>query len=274
MSQQQTARRDRASAKPQRPRFFWLGLIVLLMSFIVALVVTAPLTLLRIPAHALPAGVTLSPVAGTLWQGRWVLTLPKAPPMQVATQLQIGSLFVLKPTWQVRIDGAGLDAAARVALGTQQINLTDAQADIAASSPLLRLLTAWPLGGKLTLRGDAALHAVPSGWALTQAAGSALWQNAQVTTTAPLALGDIQATLRINQAAFSLNLTPKASTTAPLQGALDISSPWPITTAPAIRGSLQATAHASRALTEQLRLLGRPDASGAILIQGVLPGRY
>jgi hypothetical protein len=274
MNRLRSSRRDGEPAKARRPRFFWLGLAVFLLSCVAALVATAPLTLLRVPAQALPPGVTLTPVAGTLWHGRWVLSRPQVPSVQVTTHLQLSSLLALKPAWQVYLQSAGLTAAARVALGRQTIRLTNVTAEISARSPLVRLLTAWPLGGTLNLKGDAELHAAPNGWSLTQAAGEAAWQNAQVTTTAPLALGDIQATARIDHAQFSLNLTPKASATAPLKGALDITGSWPIQTAPAIRGSLQATAQASRALTEQLRLLGRPDTSGAILIQGVLPGRY
>ncbi|MGC8696947.1 MAG: type II secretion system protein N [Halothiobacillus sp.] len=272
-------RRERAahSPKPQqaeRRRFFWLALSSLVLSFIVTLALTAPLTLLRVPAQALPAGVSLVPIAGTFWHGQWQLGAPQIAPLQVTTQLQLSSLFMLKPTWQVKIQGAGVEASALVATTPQQIRLTALQAQLSAASPLLKLLTAWPLGGTVQLQGNAQLNRVPTGWALTAAAGTALWQNAQITTTAPLALGDIQAVARLDQAQLTLTLTPQASATAPLSGELVVTSGWPIITAPAIAGSLKPSAQASAALAEQLKLLGRPDATGAIAISGVLPGRY
>ncbi|HUM99664.1 MAG: hypothetical protein B7X12_06280 [Halothiobacillus sp. 20-53-49] len=255
-------------------RWVWLGVLVLVASFLAALIATAPLTLLRVPAQSLPAGVQLTPLTGTFWRGQWALSVPQTAPLRVTTQLQLRSLLWLTPTWRVHIQGAGVDLSARVAATRQHIQLAELQAHLSMASPLLKLLTAWPLGGTLQVQGDARLNRAPTGWVLTAAAGTALWQNAQMTTTAPLLLGDIQAVARLDAAKLTLTLTPQASATAPLSGALTLTSGWPIATAPAIRGSLKPTAQASPALAQQLGLLGRPDASGAIVVQGVLPGRY
>lgn len=254
--------------------FFWLGLGIALFSFLAALLATAPLTLLRVPQAAMPAGVSLTPIAGTFWQGQWMLSAPQIAPLRVTTQVQLRSLLWLHPTWQVRIQGAGVEAHARVAVARQQISLADLKAQLEATSPLIKLRTAWPLGGTLQVQGEARLNRVPTGWVLAAADGTALWQNAQITTTAPLPLGDIDAVARLENAQLTLTLTPQASATAPLSGQLTVTSRWPITLAPAIRGSVKPTAQASPALTEQLSLLGQPDATGAIAIAGVLPGRY
>lgn len=262
------------TSTPRGSAFFWLGLGIVVFSFLATLLATAPLTLLRVPATAMPAGVSLTPIAGTFWHGQWLLSAPQITPLRVTTQWQPRALLWLQPTWQVRIQGVGVEARARVAVARQQISLTELQAQLSTTSPLIKLLTAWPLGGTLQVQGDAQLKGLPTGWALAAANGSALWQNAQITTTAPLPLGDIQAVARLDNAQLSLTLTPQAGATAPLSGKLTITSRWPITAAPAIRGRLKPTAQASPALIEQLKLLGQPDATGAIVIAGVLPGRY
>ncbi|MHB1230420.1 MAG: type II secretion system protein N [Halothiobacillus sp.] len=272
---------SRAQVKPtpmrrknRIPRLAGAGFAVFGVSLLSTLLVTAPITLVRLPANALPAGMQLTPVSGTFWHGQWALVLPNTAPLRVTTDFLPWALWRLQPTWAVQAQGEGVMLQANVTADSERLSLARVQARLAAASPSLRALTAWPLGGTFQIQGDADFLRTPAGWALHAARGSALWQNAQITTAGPLALGDVQFTATVMNQQLTATLAPQATATAPLLGELTLSSLWPIKTAPQIHGNLQPTPQAGPALRQQLSLLGQPDANGTFIIQGVLPGRY
>ena len=109
---------------------------------------------------------------------------------------------------------------------------------------------------------------------LQAARATANWRNAQITTTEPLQLGDLAFNAEIAHGQLNATAKPASGARGPLLGELNLAGTWPVTKAPTVRGYLQPTTLASDALSQQLNLLGRADASGKITIQGVLPGRY
>lgn len=267
----------------RRPRsLIWPGVLLLLASWFVELLVTAPITLIPISHLVLPAGVQLQPIGGTLWHGQWRLSLPRAPDTTVHTDFLPSSMFRLQLAWhvQARMNArgtqpkAGLNLAADVALGFKQLAVRNVKGRIGADNPFIASLTAWPLGGTINLNGDASLIRAKRGFILKAAQATANWRKAQMTTTEPLSLGNLVFDAKIAQGQFNATVKPAPNSAGPLLGELNLAGTWPVTKAPTVQGYVQPTARASDALRQQLNLLGRPDASGKINIQGVLPGRY
>lgn len=267
----------------RRPRsLIWPGVLILVASWFVALLVTAPITLIPVSRLALPPGVQLMPLNGTFWHGQWRLKLPRAPTMTIHTDLLPLSIVRLQLAWHVRAQtdaqgsqpDTGLTMAADVALGFKKLSVLNLQGRLAADSPLVTSLTAWPLSGLIDFSGDATLVMAERGFDLQVARATANWRNAQITTTEPLQLGDLAFNVELAHGKLNATVKPVSDTRGPLLGQLNLAGAWPITKAPTVRGYLQLTPLASDALSQQLNLLGRPDASGKITIQGVLPGRY
>ncbi|WP_298220366.1 type II secretion system protein N [Halothiobacillus sp.] len=267
----------------RRPRsLIWPGALLLMASWFVALLVTAPITLIPVSRLALPPGVALVPLGGTVWHGQWRLNSPRAPAMTIQTDFLPLSIIRLQPAWHVRAQTAarasqpdmGLSLAADVGLGFKQLNVRNLHGRLAADSPLIAALTAWPLNGLIDFSGDASLIRTKSGFDLKAARAMANWRNAAITTTEPLFLGDLVLDAKIAQGQLKATIKPASGSRGPLLGELNLAGLWPVTTAPKVSGYLQATAGASEAFRQQLNLLGHPDASGKITIQGVMPGRY
>lgn len=267
----------------RRPRsLIWPGVLILVASWFVALLVTAPITLIPVSRLALPPGVQLMPLSGTFWHGQWRLKLPRAPTMTIHTDFLPLSIVRLQLAWHVRAQtdaqgsqpDTGLTMAADVALGFKQLSVRNLQGRLAADSPLVTSLTAWPLSGLIDFSGDATLVRAERGFDLQVARATANWRNAQITTTEPLHLGDLAFNAEMAHGKFNAMAKPASGARGPLLGELNLAGTWPITKAPTVRGYLQPTPIASDALSQQLSLLGRPDVSGKITIQGVLPGRY
>ena len=260
----------------------WPGVLILMASWFVALLVTAPITLIPVSRLALPSGVELMPLSGTFWHGQWRLNLPRAPAMTIHTDFLPLSIVRLQLAWHVRAQTdaqgsqpeTGLNLAADVALGFKQLNVRNLQGHLAADSPLVTSLTAWPLSGLIDFSGDATLVRTERGFDLQAARATANWHDAQITTTEPLQLGDLAFNAEMAHGKFNVMAKPASGDRGPLLGEINLAGTWPITKAPTVRGYLQPTPIASDALSQQLSLLGRPDASGKITIQGVLPGRY
>ncbi|MDY0147507.1 MAG: type II secretion system protein N [Halothiobacillus sp.] len=267
----------------RRPRsLIWPGVLILIASWFAALLVTAPITLIPVSRLALPPGVALVPLGGTIWHGQWRLNLPRAPAMTVHTDFLPLSIVRLQPAWHVRAQTAArtsqperdLNLAADVGLGFKQLNVRNLHGRLAADSPLIAALTAWPLNGLIDFGGDASLVSTKHGFDLQTARASANWRNASITTTEPLSLGDLVLDAKIAQGQLNATIKPASDSRGPLSGELNLAGRWPVSTAPKVSGYLQPTAGASEALRQQLNMLGRPDATGKITIQGVLPGRY
>lgn len=267
----------------RRPRsLIWPGVLILMASWFGALLVTAPITLIPVSRLALPSGVELMPLSGTFWHGQWRLKLPRAPALTIHTDFLPLSIVRLQLAWHVRAQTdaqgsqpeTGLNLAADVALGFKQLNVRNLQGHLAADSPLVTSLTAWPLSGLIDFSGDASLVRTESGFDLQAVRATANWRNAQITTTEPLQLGDLAFNAEMTHGKFHAMAKPASGARGPLLGELNLAGAWPVTKAPTVRGYLQPTPIASDALSQQLSLLGRPDASGKITIQGVLPGRY
>ena len=267
----------------RRPRsLIWPGVLILMASWMVALLATAPITLIPVSRLALPPGVQLMPLSGTFWHGRWRLQLPRVPAMTIHTDFLPLSIVRLQLAWHVRAQAdaqgsqpdTGLNVAADVALGLKQLSVRNLQGRLAADSPWVTSLTAWPLSGLIDFSGDATLVRTERGLDLQTARATANWRNAQITTTEPLQLGDLAFNAEIAHGQLNATAKPASGAGGPLLGELSLAGTWPVTKAPTVRGYLQPTSIASDALNQQLKLLGRPDASGKITIQGVLPGRY
>ncbi|MBD3816218.1 MAG: type II secretion system protein N [Halothiobacillus sp.] len=266
-----------------RPRsLIGLGVFIVLVSWFAALLATAPITLIPVSRLTLPPGVALVPLGGTVWHGQWRLSLPRAPAMTVHTDFLPLSIIRLQLAWHVRAqtDAQGsqperdLSLAADVGLGFKQLYVRNLHGRLAADSPLIAALTAWPLNGLIDFSGDATLVGTGSGFELQAARASANWRNASITTTEPLSLGDLVLDAEIAQGQLKATIKPASGSRGPLSGEINLAGRWPVTTAPKVSGYLQPTPGASEALRQQLNLLGRPDATGKITIQGVLPGRY
>ncbi|OZB36700.1 MAG: hypothetical protein B7X35_01435 [Halothiobacillus sp. 14-56-357] len=267
----------------RRPRsLIWPGVLLLMASWFAALLVTAPITLIPVSRLALPPGVALVPLGGTLWHGQWRLNLPRAAAMTVHTDFLPLSIVRLQPAWYVRAQTAarasqpdmGLNLATDVGLGFKQLNVRHLHGRLAADSPLIAALTAWPLNGLIDFSGDASLVMTKHGFDLQTARASATWRNASITTTEPLPLGDLVLDAEIAQGQLKATIKPSSDSRGPLSGEINLAGPWPVNTAPKVSGYLQPTADASEDLRQQLNLLGRPDATGKITIQGVLPVGY
>jgi general secretion pathway protein N len=267
----------------RRPRsLIRVGVLILMMSWVVALLLTAPITLVPVSRLALPSDVQLTPLNGTFWHGQWRLKLPQTPTMTIHTDFLPFSILRLQPAWHMRVEtdmsgsqpDAGLNLAADVAPGFKQLRVRSLDGRLPAASPWIASLTAWPLGGTIDFKGDAVLTRTAGGLELQSAQVTANWQNAQITTTEPLSLGDLVLDAEVGHGQFNVTAKPASSPRGPVLGELTLTGLWPITKAPTVRGYLQPTPLASDALSQQLGLLGQPDASGKITIQGVLPGRY
>ncbi len=267
----------------RRPRsLIGLGVFIVLVSWFTALLATAPITLIPVSRLTLPPGVQLQPLGGTVWHGQWRLSLPRAPDMTVQTDFLPSSVFRLQLAWHVRAQtdartsptNAGPNLGANVAIGINRLDVRNFQGRMSADSPLIASLTAWPLSGLIDFSGDASLVRTKRGFDLQAARATANWRNAEITTTEPLALGDLVFDANIAQGQLNATVKPAPNNAGPLLGELNLAGTWPVAKAPAVRGYVQPTARASAALRQQLSLLGRPDASGKITIQGVLPGRY
>lgn len=267
--------------RPSRT-LIWPGVLILMASWFAALLVTAPITLIPVSRLALPPGVALVPLGGTVWHGQWRLILPRAPVMTIQTDFLPLSIVRLQPAWHVRAQTAArasqperdLDLAADVGLGFKHLNVRNLHGRLAADSPLIAALTAWPLNGLIDFSGDATLVRTGSGFDLKSARATANWRNAAITTTEPLPLGDLVLDAKIARGQLKATIKPASDSRGPLSGEIKLAGLWPVNTAPKVSGYLQPTAGASEALRQQLNLLGRPDATGKITIQGVLPGRY
>ena len=272
---------DRSAVRRPRP-LIGIALLVFVSSWLVALLMTVPITVIPVSRLALPEGVQLTPLSGTLWQGRWRLTLPNTRPVTIRTDILPWSMFRLQLAWHVRAQTApqanpsdtDLTMTGDVALGFRTLSVRNLKGRLAADSPFVTALTAWPLNGLIDFSGAATLIRTEQGFRLQAAQVAANWQDARITTTEPLPLGDLRFKARIANGALNATVTPLPTPRGPLLGDLDIDGTWPITQAPRVQGYLQPTATASTALVEQLKLLGRPDANGKITLQGVLPGRY
>lgn len=267
----------------RRPRsLIWPGALILLASWFVALLVTAPITLIPVSRLALPPGVQLIPLGGTFWHGQWRLQLPRVPALTIHTDILPLSVLRLQLAWHVRaqtdargsqpVTGLNLDADA--ALGFKHLDIRHLHGRLAADSPLISSLTAWPLNGLIDFSADVLFVRTKRGFDLKAAQIRANWQNAKITTTEPLSLGDLVLEGKIADGQLHATVKPASNTRGPLLGEISLAGRWPVTKAPTVRGFLQPTPLASEALRQQLNLLGRPDSSGKITIQVVLPGRY
>lgn len=274
---------DMGASAIRRPRsLIWFGVLILVVSWFVALWVTAPVTLIPIARMALPTGVQLIPLSGTFWHGQWRLILPRAPAMTIHTDFLPLSIIRLQPAWHVRArtdvqanqPDAGVDIAADVAPGFKKLSVRNLQGRLLADSPLVASLTAWPFGGMIDFTGDALLVRTERGFNIQTAQATANWRQAQITTTEPLLLGDLAFNAELAHGQLTAIVKPVSGPLEPLLGELSITGVWPLKQAPTVRGYVQTSSFASTALAQQLGLLGTRDASGKITIQGVLPGRY
>lgn len=262
----------RLDGKGERRWLGWLlGLFVL--TWLGGLIVTAPLRLIQLPASALPAGMRLIPVGGTLWQGQWQLSLPRGEAVSVTTHFLLSSLLRFSPSWQIAAHGTGLNAQAVVAPGWHDIRVSQGQAQLPADSGLLQYVTPWPLGGQLQGTGSGQFVQSAEGWKPSTAALTLDWQNARVTTTEPLALGHLSLTVKVAADQVSGTLAPLPAAKAPLKGRLMLSGHVMSALPLRIHGFLETTAYASDALRQQVGLLGHPGPDGRIPIDGHLPGR-
>lgn len=276
--------RQRASEPAiRRPRsLIWPGVLILVVSWGVTLLATAPITLIPVSRLALPPGVQLTPLNGTFWHGQWRLNLPRMPAMTIKTDFLPLSIMRLQLAWHVRAQtdaqgsqpDSGLNVSADVALGSSKLSIRNVHGRLDAGSPWVTSLTVWPLNGLIDVTGDATLVGTSGGLDIQSAQATANWRNAQVTTTEPLSLGDLVITADVAPERLNVTVKPASASGGPLRGELVLSGVWPLTKAPIVQGYLQPTMQASNTLTQQLSLFGRPDASGKITVHEVLPGRY
>ncbi|MDA3878615.1 MAG: type II secretion system protein N [Halothiobacillus sp.] len=253
-------------------RGIWVLLAVFVLSWLGALVFTAPLSLIRLPADALPEGMTLSSRSGTLWLGEWQLNLPQGASVHLKTRFLPGALLHGRFSWQVTAQGAGLQADAVVTPGQAKVLIDRFQGQLAADSPLMQAATPWPLGGVLNGTGAAVLQQTAQGLLPMTATISLQWHAAHLTTTEALSLGDLALSAKVDHGQLTGTLTSLPSVSAPLKGDLSLSGG--LMSGPRLRvhGFLEATSFASPALRQQLGLLGHPAPDGRTPIDGYLPG--
>ncbi|HUX82771.1 MAG TPA: type II secretion system protein N [Halothiobacillus sp.] len=254
-------------------RGVWVLGAIFVLSWLGALVFTAPLSLIRLPSDALPAGVTLVPRSGTLWWGQWQLDLSQGASVHLTTRFMPGALLHGQLSWRVVAQGAGLQAEAVVTPGQAGVSIDRLQAQLAADSPLMQAATPWPLGGVLSGTGAVVLQQTAQGLLPMTATISLQWQAARLTTTEPLSLGDLALSAKVDHGQLAGTLTTLPSVSAPLKGTLNLNGGLVSGPRLRIRGFLEATSHASPALRQQLGLLGRPAPDGRTPIDGYLPGR-
>lgn len=270
-------------AARHRPRSLILpGVLVVVISWLIALLVTAPISLVPTARLALPPGVQLTPLSGTLWHGQWRLTLPRAPAVIINTDFLPMSILRLQPGWHVQAKPLTQDGQARsvmkvtadVAFSLRHVSVRIIQGHLAADDPLISALVPWSLGGMIDFNGTISLTRNQGDLALQTASIMANWLNARITTTEPLQLGHLVFRAEIAHGQTHITAQPAAGDRGPLSGQLEISGTWPLTSAPTVRGHVKPTSLASEALRQQLNLLGVPDARGDITIHGLMPGRY
>lgn len=234
------------------------GLLLFVLGFIVSALASWPII-------ALPRlGVAgLTPVRGTIWQGQWQYAPPGRPTLTVDTRFVPQVLWHGALGWHIQVIGQGITGQALLSWRGQQQDFTEIDAVVDVGSlPLL-----WRPTGTLRLRGTAQMM----DGVLNEANLTGQWQNARVTTTEPLSLGQFSGTLTIQHQTLLAHIHADQTANAPLLAALKIEGHWPVTTPPHASGFVQPTAAASSALSGQLSLLGTPDADGRIPLNGVLP---
>lgn len=253
------------------------GGVLLLAAFVLswfgALIVTAPSSLVRAPTGVLPAGATLTPQSGTLWQGRWRLDLPQGVSLRLTARFIPGALLHGRLSWRVGVQGAGLQSEGVVTPGRDGVSVDHVRAQLAADGPLMQLVTPWSLGGTLRGTGSAHFRQTDRGLSPANATISFQWQAARLTTTEPLSLGDLALSARLEHDDLVGKVIAQPSASAPLEGTLTLRGPLTPRQQVKIQGFLEATSYASAALRQQLGLLGRPNDQGRFSIDGYLPGR-
>lgn len=264
-----------AGAARRSGAFGWLGVALLIGVFLLswggALILTAPAGLVRVPAGMLPGNMTLTPVTGTIWQGQWRLNLPQGDAWAVTARFRPAALWHGRLDWRIRIQGDGVSASADVSPGWSGVAIDGLTARWAGDA--MRLVTAWPMGGRFDGRGAVYLRRTQQGLMPESGSLSLRWTDAQLTTTEPLTLGTLTlSTTLADGGRLSGRVTPEATSNAPLLGQLDLKGNIHDPQHIRVTGFLQPTAEASPALRQQLGLLGTTDAQGRIPVNGFLPG--
>jgi general secretion pathway protein N len=100
---------------------------------------------------ALPPGLTLEGVEGSIWSGHARATWQSAAPLDIAWHWRPAGLFAAHVAYEVEARGSTLDAHARVARGFSQWSVEDLQleGDAAALSAFVPLATPWQPAGRL-----------------------------------------------------------------------------------------------------------------------------
>lgn len=208
---------------------------------------------------ALPPGIALSNVEGTVWQGaaRADVTASGAEAkVDVRWRFLPASLVSGRLAFAIEARGKGLDAHGTVArsFGGYEARGVELRADAAQLAAVSPLLATWRPQGALTLSAPA------FAWDEARARGSARaeWKNASLALTDVRPLGDY----RIEASAEG---GPAAFTVTTLEGALRIAGHG--TFAPpdalAFSGEARAVGNAASALEPLLNLLGPRRADGA-----------
>lgn len=251
------------------------GLLILVfaLSWLGALVFTAPLSLVRVSADTLPPGVTLTSQSGTVWAGVWRWSLPQAVVLTMDTRFQPAALWRGRLSWRVRVQGGGLQAEADVTPGWTGISVDRLRAKWTGGSALMQLATPWPLGGQFDAAGRIDFRRMGQGTVPEAGTLTVRWIDAELTTTEPLALGDLSLSATLNHGRLDGTVTPQVSASAPLQGQLVLRGPILAPSSIRVTGLLDVTPRASTALRQQLGLLGQRDSQGRIPIDGYLPER-
>ena len=102
---------------------------------------------------ALPPGIAVQEVDGTVWNGRARVAWSAAPAVTVRWHWRALPLFAARLAYDLEADGAGVQARTRLARGLTRWTLENAElrGDASAAAAFLPLLAPWQPGGRIEL---------------------------------------------------------------------------------------------------------------------------